>query len=120
MAQTSSPPAAIIFDLDGVLVDSSPFHFRKWVDFLRDHKIPFNENELRHIVLGPANDVIFRRFLGDHLTRQQLSELSEELDANFRREIGPSPPALPGVKRLIEECHAEGVLDGGRIRRDRE
>jgi HAD superfamily hydrolase (TIGR01509 family) len=110
MPSAHSLPSAIIFDLDGVLVDSSPFHFRKWVNFLRDHKIPFNESELRHIVLGPANDVIFRRFLGEHLTREQLSELSEELDANFRREIGPNPPALPGVRRLIEECNAQGVL----------
>ena len=62
------------------------------------------------IVLGPANDVIFRRFLGDHLTREQVSELSEELDANFRREIGPHPPAIPGVRRFIEECHARGIV----------
>jgi beta-phosphoglucomutase len=109
MPQTSSLPAAIIFDVDGVLVDSSPFHFRKWVDFLNDHNIPFDQDELRHIVLGPANDFIFRRFLGEQLTREQLSELSEELDANFRREIGPNPPAMPGVRKLIEECHADGV-----------
>ena len=110
MTQNQNLPAAIIFDMDGVLVDSSPFHFRKWVGFLRTHGIAFNEQELPNIVLGPANDVIFRRFLGDHLTREQISELSEELDANFRREIGPHPPARPGVRRLIEECHAQGIV----------
>src|ERR1039457_572311 len=109
MTQTQNLPAAIIFDMDGVLVDSSPFHFRKWMGFLRTHSIPFDEQELRQIVLGSANDVIFRRFLGDHLTREQISELSEELDASFRKEIGPHPPALPGVRRLIEECHAHGI-----------
>jgi HAD superfamily hydrolase (TIGR01509 family) len=95
--------------MDGVLVDSSPFHLRKWMNFLRAHRIPFNEQELRGIVLGPANDAIFRRFLGDHLTREKLSELSEELDATFRRAIGPTPPALPGVRRFIEECHAAKI-----------
>jgi beta-phosphoglucomutase len=109
MTSCTSLPTAIIFDMDGVLVDSSPFHFRKWMDFLNAHAIPFDEQELPNIVLGPANDVIFRRFLGNHLTREQISELSEELDANFRREIGPNPPALPGVRRLIEECHSQGV-----------
>ena len=109
MTQNLLLPAAIIFDMDGVLVDSSPFHLRKWMDLLQARGIPFDEQELRKIVLGPANDVIFRRFLGDHLTREQLSELSEELDANFRREIGPHPPAIPGVRRFIEECHAQGI-----------
>jgi len=102
-------PAAIIFDMDGVLVDSSPFHLRKWMDLLQAHGIPFDEQELRKIVLGHANDVIFRRFLGAHLTREQLSDLSEELDANFRKEIGPHPPALPGVRSFIEECHTQGI-----------
>jgi len=110
MTQNQNLPAAIIFDMDGVLVDSSPFHLRKWMGFLRRHGIPFNEHELPNIVLGPANDVIFRRFLGDHLTREQVSELSEELDAIFRQEIGPNPPTLPGVRRLIEECHAQGIV----------
>jgi HAD superfamily hydrolase (TIGR01509 family) len=107
---TAAPlPTAIIFDMDGVLVDSSPFHLRKWMRLLEAHGIPFDEQELRTIVLGPANDVIFRRFLGNHLTRERVSELSEELDANFRREIGPNPPAIPGVRRFLEECRGEGI-----------
>jgi len=109
MTPNLSLPAAIIFDMDGVLVDSSPFHLRKWMNTLRAHGIAFQEEELRRIVLGPANDVIFRRFLGNDLTREQLVELSEDLDANFRREIGPHPPAIPGVRRFIEECQAQGI-----------
>ena len=109
MPQTLWLPTAVIFDMDGVLVDSSPFHLRKWMDLLQARGIPFDEQELRLIVLGPANDVIFRHFLGDHLTREQVSELSEELDANFRREIGPHPPAIAGVRCFIEECHARGI-----------
>lgn len=109
MTKTPSLPAAIIFDMDGVLVDSSPFHLRKWMNFLRAHGIPFDEQELRGVVLGPANDVIFRRFLGNHLTHEQLSRLSEELDATFREAIGLHPPALPGVRRFIAKCHAQEI-----------
>jgi beta-phosphoglucomutase len=109
MTQNALLPAAIIFDMDGVLVDSSPFHIRKWTGLLQAHGIPFDEQELPKIVLGPANEANFRRFLGADLTREQLAELGEELDANFRREIGPHPPAIPGVRRFIEECHAQGI-----------
>jgi HAD superfamily hydrolase (TIGR01509 family) len=109
MEQPTGLPAAIIFDMDGVLVDSNPFHLRKWIDLFQAHGIPFNERELPKIILGPPNSVIFRRYLGEHLTSEQLAELGEELEANFRREIGPHAHAFPGVQRFIEECHAQGI-----------
>jgi HAD superfamily hydrolase (TIGR01509 family) len=109
MTQNLLLPAAIIFDMDGVLVDSNPFHLRKWVDLLQAHGIPFNEQELPKIVLGPPNDVTFHHYLGKDLSRDQLAELGEELEANFRREIGPHARAFPGVRRFIEECHAQGI-----------
>ena len=109
MTQNLVLPAAIIFDMDGVLVDSNPFHLRKWMDLFQAHGIPFNEQELPKMILGPSNDVIFRRFLGEDLTCEQLAELGEELEADFRQEIGPHARAFPGVRRFIEECHAQGI-----------
>jgi len=109
MTQNLLLPAAIIFDMDGVLVDSNSFHLRKWMDLFRAHDIPFDERELPKIVLGPPNDVTLRRYFDRDLSAEQLAELSEELEANFRREIGPQARALPGVRRFIEECHAQGI-----------
>ena len=90
-------------------MDSNPFHLRKWMDLFQAHGIPFDEQELPKMVLGPPNDVTFRRYLGEDLSREQLAELGEELEENFRREIGPHARAFPGVRRFIEECHAQGI-----------
>ena len=43
------------------------------------------------------------------LSPEQVVEFSEELEENFRRDIRPHARPLPGVKRLIEECHAAGI-----------
>jgi beta-phosphoglucomutase len=110
MPLTNSLPKAIIFDMDGVLVDSNAFHMRKWLDVFKAHGIPYTEEELPKMVLGPPNDVIFRRLLGEDLTREQLAALGDELEANFRREIGPHAKAFPGVQKFIEECQRQGIV----------
>jgi HAD superfamily hydrolase (TIGR01509 family) len=93
--------------MDGVLLDSSPFHLQKWIDFFEARGIPFDAEELPKVVLGPPNEVTLPKFMD--LSPEQVAELSEELEENFRRDIRPHARPLPGVKRLIEECHGAGI-----------
>jgi beta-phosphoglucomutase len=109
MTPNSSFPAAVIFDMDGVLVDSNPFHLRKWADFLRKHHIPFEAEKLAGIVLGPANEVTFQRYFGAQITPERMQELGEEVEETFRRVIAPHARPFPGVRRLIEACRAHGI-----------
>ena len=102
-------PAAVIFDMDGVLVNSNPYHLAKWVDFLNHHRISFREEELPELILGKRNDTAFRHFLGPDLTPQESKRLSEEIEATFRKVFKPHARPLPGLDALIKECHAAGV-----------
>jgi HAD superfamily hydrolase (TIGR01509 family) len=110
MLSTNSKPSAVIFDMDGVLVDSNPYHLQKWIDFLNEHRIPFDEAALPKQILGSRNDTAFRIFFGPQLTAEDMHRLGEELEENFRKVFGPHAKPLPGLQRLIEDCHAQGVL----------
>ncbi|MBI1983163.1 MAG: HAD family hydrolase [Acidobacteria bacterium] len=90
MPHTEILPSAAIFDMDGVLVDSNPFHVEK-------------------IILGHRNDTAFRHFFGPRLDEKQAERLGEELEERFRRVFQPHARPLPGLEGLVVECHKAGI-----------
>jgi len=112
MTSNSFLPAAVILDMDGVLVDTNPFHVRKWEALLTEYGIAFDRNTLPMQVLGPGNDPTLRHFFGERMTADDRRRLSEDLEARFRAAFAPYAKPLPGVERLIAECHDRGVVVG--------
>lgn len=109
MTSNSHFPAAVIFDMDGVLIDSNPFHIRKWIELLEEHGIPYNPHDLPAQILGQRNDTAFRFFFGPGLGEDEIDRLSEELEARFRKTFRAHARPLPGLKALIEQCHAAAI-----------
>ena len=95
--------------MDGVLVDSNPFHLAKWIAFLGERGIAFDRDELPGQIFGERNDTVLRRFLGQDLTRVESRRLSEELEARFREAFRPHARPLPGLVPLIDECRDAGI-----------
>jgi beta-phosphoglucomutase len=102
-------PAGVIFDMDGVLVNSNPYHLQKWVGFLEQHRVPYNPDDLPSQVLGPRSDTIIRLFLGSRLSDGEVSRLVEEVEERFRRVFRPHAKPLPGLAALVAELHDAGV-----------
>ena len=109
MKSNSRLPSALIFDMDGVLVDSNPFHVQKWIEFLHERGIPYNAEDLPKQILGSRNDTALRRFFGRDLAEGEIEKLSEDLEARFRAAFRPHAQPLLGLKTLMDECRAEGI-----------
>lgn len=109
MPTRSDLPAAAIFDMDGVLVDSNPYHLKKWMGFLNERGISFEREKLPALLLGKRNDALLRHFLGPDLTREESRRLSEDVEAIFRKSFKEHVKPLPGLAKLLEDCHKAGV-----------
>jgi beta-phosphoglucomutase len=98
----------VIFDMDGVLVDSHEVHRKAWRRFLQTLGREVPECELNFILDGRKRGDILRHFLGD-CPDPELEEFGRRKDCIFqqmRLEITP----VPGVVRLVRELHGCGAV----------
>lgn len=95
--------------MDGVLVDSNPFHLKKWEGLLNLHQIAFNAPDLPKLILGQRNDTALRYFFGKDLDKKECRRLEEELEETFRKAFKSHAKPLPGLVRLLVACRDAGI-----------
>ena len=99
--------AAVLWDLDGVLVDSSREHFAAFRALMEEQGRSLSEEEFAPL-FGLQNDDILRRLLGEDLSREELDELAERKEALFRERIRDNVRPLPGASELARRLHEAG------------
>jgi len=73
----------VIFDFDGVIVDSHPAHMKAWKAFLLIKGKAFSDAELSFVREGVKREEILRHFLGE-LTAEQMASYGAEKDKLFQ------------------------------------
>ena len=101
----------ILWDMDGVLVDTGEFHYQSWVAVLPDYGIPFSRQFFQD-TFGMNNAGILEILLGDDLTPELLAEIGDRKEAWFRDAIRGQAQPLPGVLAWLERLQAEGFCQG--------
>ena len=93
--------AAVIFDIDGTLVDSVDLHAEAWrVAFLRFGKKISFEDVRRQI--GKGADQLLPVFLSNEELARFGDELNQARSELFKREYLPRVKAFPGVRHLFQ------------------
>jgi len=91
--------AAILFDLDGTLVNTDPVHYQAWQEMLLRFGLKMDENFYKSRISGRLNSVILQDIL-PQLSLQQQEEFATEKEAMFRQLATQLQP-LPGLSQLL-------------------
>lgn len=95
---------AVIFDLDGVIVDSHPVHQRAWKTFFRSLGKEIPDRELAFVIEGQKREDILRHFLGE-LTEDQLKQYGNRKEAFFRHS-SLELKTVPGLPEFLDSLEA--------------
>lgn len=98
---------ALIFDLDGVIVDSKAQHQAAWMKLGEDLGIPVTE-EFFLATFGLPNSGIVPKLVGRNVTPDELSELANKKENYYREAIAGNVTALPGALELAKTVKAAG------------
>jgi beta-phosphoglucomutase len=97
---------AVIWDLDGVIIDSADEHRRAWQRLAREEGRVMTDADF-WATFGKRNDDIFASLWGN-LPPEQVKELSDRKEMYFRELIRDSAAPLPGSIELMRELHDSG------------
>lgn len=90
---------AILFDLDGTLVNTDPLHYQTWQDVLRNYGLEIDQAFYNARISGRLNPVIIQDLL-PHLSVEEGIQLADYKEARFR-EIGSNLAPLAGLPDVL-------------------
>jgi beta-phosphoglucomutase family hydrolase len=96
-----APAKCVIFDMDGVLANTAPFHIGAWEEFVRRRNISIDQQFFWN-AFGLGNDEIFPPLFNRKMTKEEIDSLTEEKESLFRDKITGKIRPFPGVVELIK------------------
>jgi beta-phosphoglucomutase family hydrolase len=103
--------AGILWDMDGVLVDTGEFHFQAWSQVLSEYGVPFDRDLFRE-TFGMNNAGILSLLLGEAFTPELLVEIGDRKEEAFRQAVRGHVRPLPGVRDWLEGLQSAAFCQG--------
>ena len=98
---------AVLWDMDGVIAYTAPYHLRAWQKVFKKRGVDFTEDEFRRH-FGQRNDTIIKSVLGEVMSQEEIDAIAHEKEASFRRRVKHNIKPLPGVIELMTSLHQHG------------
>lgn len=99
---------AVIFDMDGVIVDSHPVHRQAWRMFLGTLGKSVSDADLDFVLDGRKRGEILRHFLGHQLSDREVKDYGDQKDEYFRQAALDVKP-IPGVLDFLGTLRDAGI-----------
>ena len=100
---------ALIFDMDGTMIDSMPFHARSWDVFAKRHGVEMDLPELMRRTTGRTGTECMGELFGRSMSVAQALPLVQEKEQIYRDMFSPLFSEIKGFKAFEAQARALGL-----------
>jgi beta-phosphoglucomutase family hydrolase len=99
---------AVLWDMDGTLVDSEDYHWRAWRDAMANAGINITHDQFIR-TFGQRNDSILPQWLGHDASPERIQQIGDAKEEMYRKLVrGGGLEPLPGAMEWVRRLHNQG------------
>jgi len=100
---------AVIFDMDGVMVDNNKYNKVAWRNFCKKYGFDLSEDDLIHHVFGRINSDTLTYLFGENLSEEDFDKYVEEKESMYREIFVPHIKPVKGLIELLDELRSKNI-----------
>ena len=94
----------VIFDMDGVLADTGPIHYKSWIKLAKQIGIKFSK-KIFNLTFGQQSVSITRELVGPKIKQEVVEKWANLKEQYYREMVKDKLNPLPGALDLIRSLH---------------
>lgn len=103
---------AVIFDMDGVICHTNPYHSLAFREFFSARNLTPTDEEFAQHMFGKSNSYILSHFLKRPVTGEEFLRMEEEKEGLFRKIYEPHIEPITGIIDFITDLKQNNVKLG--------
>jgi beta-phosphoglucomutase family hydrolase len=100
---------AVLFDMDGVIVDNLPYHVEAWLLFCERNGIPLTKQVFYKELNGMNSKDTFEWFYKKEMTRAEVEVLEEEKELLYREFYAEHRKPAKGLLTFLHDLRSRGI-----------
>ena len=100
---------AVIFDLDGTLLDNNDVHLKAWKQYLKENEKQISDEDFKENISGRTNKDAIEHIYQKEMTEDEASKYYLEKEEIYRKMYRSDIAPITGLQDFLEELHKHKI-----------